>query len=84
MTSALALSTARPSFHLFAGIFEGELPIDMQFISDEAWIELLCRMSNAVPGDPTLDLGHLDLFLTTTAQSLAWQPVLQWIEAHAE
>jgi hypothetical protein len=149
--AALAMGTTLlygvSPFHLFAGIFEGGLPIGMQFISNEAWIELLCTMSyvesnvaaldqcqeicggdvawnrnwaqievpvfyvtprggfgeaglyqldllgshdvsslvvSAVPGDPTLDCGHLDLFLTTTAQSLVWQPILEWIEAHEE
>ncbi len=149
--AALAMGTTLiygvSPFHLFAGIFEGELPTGMQFISNEAWIELLCTMSyvepnvaavdqcreicggdvpwsshwaeidvpvfyvtarggfgemglyqlgllgsndisslvvSAVPGDPELDFGHLDLFLTATAQSLVWQPILEWIETHAE
>ncbi len=145
LTVGTALLYGVPPFHLFAGIYEGELPIGMHFISNEAWIELLCTMSyvesnvasldqcheicggdvpwnrhwaqievpifyvtarggfgeaglyqldllgsndvsslvvSALPGDPTLDFGHLDLFLTTPARSLVWQPILEWIEAH--
>jgi len=136
-----------PPFHLFAGIFESDLPVGMQYISNDALIEMLCRMSyvesnvaaldqcreicsgdvpwgrhwgeievpvfyvtarggfgeaglyqlgllgsadvshlvvSTVPGEPELDFGHLDMFLTTPAQSLVWQPILEWIEEHAD
>ncbi len=35
-----------PPFHLLAGVFDGEMPIGMQNLSDEAWIEFLCSMSS--------------------------------------
>jgi hypothetical protein len=34
--------------------------------------------------DPLLDFGHIDLFLADITEGLAWQPIVQWIEDHAE
>jgi len=34
-------------------------------------------------GDPLLDFGHLDLFLTEAAEPLVWQPILAWIGEHS-
>jgi hypothetical protein len=38
---------------------------------------------NKVPADQRLaDYGHADLFLANDAQSLVWQPMLNWIRGH--
>ena len=143
---ATSLTYGLPPFHLLAGVFDGETPVGMQFITDEAWIESLSSMStlesnvaglgqaheicgNDVPwnqhwaevripifyvgalggfgeagldqlallgsddvtalmvdanlGDPLVDYGHLDLFLANNAESLVWEPILEWIVAHS-
>lgn len=34
------------------------------------------------PDEIALDFGHVDLYTAIDAPTLAWQPVLEWIEAH--
>jgi hypothetical protein len=34
------------------------------------------------PAERFLDFGHADLFLAANARTLAWEPLLAWIEAH--
>ncbi|MBN1465739.1 hypothetical protein JXA02_08270 [candidate division KSB1 bacterium] len=29
------------------------------------------------------DLGHIDIFLSHDSQSLIWEPLLRWLESHA-
>ena len=29
-----------------------------------------------------LDFGHVDLFTATNAETLVWQPILDWLVAH--
>jgi len=60
--AALAIGTTLlygvPPFHLFAGIFDGDLPVGMDYISNEAWIEFLCRMSAVESNVASLDQAH--------------------------
>ncbi|MBU8922567.1 MAG: hypothetical protein KOO63_12185 [Bacteroidales bacterium] len=30
-----------------------------------------------------IDFGHIDLFISNEARTLAWEPVLAWIIAHS-
>lgn len=57
--AALALGTGIlygvPPFHLFAGIFDGEMPIALENLGTDAWIELLCRMSYVEANAAALD-----------------------------
>lgn len=32
--------------------------------------------------EATLDYGHADLFTATNAETLVWQPMLDWLLAH--
>ena len=32
--------------------------------------------------EPELDFGHADLFTATNAETLVWQPILEWLVAH--
>jgi pimeloyl-ACP methyl ester carboxylesterase len=34
------------------------------------------------PGQRLADFGHADLFLGNAAQTLAWQPILDWVRTH--
>jgi pimeloyl-ACP methyl ester carboxylesterase len=34
------------------------------------------------PGQRLFDFGHADLFLGNAAQTLAWQPILDWVRTH--
>jgi len=47
--AALALGTTLTygvePFHLFAGVFDGDMAVGLQNLSDEAWIDYLCHMS---------------------------------------
>ena len=60
--AALAVGTwllyGVPPFHLFAGIFDGELPIGMEYITNEAWIDLLCTMSYVESNVAGMDQAH--------------------------
>ncbi len=47
-----------PPFHLFAGEFEDDTPVGMQFISNEAWVEYLCSMSSLESNVAGLDQAH--------------------------
>lgn len=42
-------------FHLFAGIFENDVPVGMQYVSTEAWVDLMCNMSPVEPNLAALD-----------------------------
>ncbi len=36
-----------------------------------------------IPADQRLaDFGHADIFLGNDAQTLVWQPILDWVRAH--
>jgi hypothetical protein len=32
--------------------------------------------------EPELDFGHADLFTATNAETLVWQPILNWLVTH--
>jgi len=40
------------------------------------------RMVVHTSADPTLDFGHIDLFIGANAEMLVWQPMLHWIVSH--
>jgi len=45
--------------------------------------DVTIHIVHKVPADQRLfDYGHADLFLATDAQTLVWQPILDWISAH--
>ena len=45
--------------------------------------DVTTRIIHKVPADQRLaDYGHADLFLASDAQTLVWQPILDWVRAH--
>ncbi|HBL29729.1 MAG TPA: hypothetical protein DD490_23075, partial [Acidobacteria bacterium] len=45
--------------------------------------DVTTRIVDLAPAEQRLfDFGHADLFLGTDAQTLVWQPILQWIRGH--
>lgn len=34
------------------------------------------------PGDRIADFGHADLFQADDAETLVWEPILEWLETH--
>jgi pimeloyl-ACP methyl ester carboxylesterase len=45
--------------------------------------DVTTHIVHKVPADQRLaDYGHADLFLANDAQTLVWQPILDWVQAH--
>ena len=36
------------------------------------------------PADILYDFGHIDVFTAGNAEQLAWQPMLNWIQAYSD
>lgn len=70
-----------PVFYVGAGGGFGELGIYTTSLLGSTDVRTL--VINKVPAEQRLlDYGHADLFLANDAQTLVWQPILDWVRAH--
>ncbi len=59
--------------------YTGTHTLDLLGSSDITSIEATAGIEEVL-----LDYGHIDLFLANTAETLVWQPIVDWIEQHSE
>lgn len=70
-----------PVFYIGAGGGFGELGIYTTTLLGSTDVSTL--VINKVPAAARiLDYGHADLFLANDAETLVWQPLLDWVQAH--
>jgi pimeloyl-ACP methyl ester carboxylesterase len=70
-----------PVFYVGAGGGFGELGIYTTTLLGSSDVTSLV-IHKTPPAARIADYGHADLFLANDAQTLVWQPILSWIQAH--